>query len=116
MADDFEAGIRKLMRDAPRLVAEAVEMTMQAAEVLAKQTDAFQDRTGNLRNSIKGGVMDVSRSEVIGVLTAGMEYAGYIELGTSRMSPRPYIRPAVEQVVAMGVFERALRARLGGFG
>lgn len=50
--------------------------------------------TGNLKNSITTHVTD-------GGLTAGVvataSYAYYVEAGTSRMSPQPYMGPATDR-------------------
>lgn len=46
--------------------------------------------TGRLRNSISWAVRD--DSVYIGT---NVKYAPYVELGTSRMAERPYLRPAV---------------------
>ena len=46
--------------------------------------------TGRLRNSISWAVLD--DSVYIGT---NVEYAPYVELGTSKMAARPYLRPAV---------------------
>lgn len=48
-------------------------------------------RTGNLRNSISHAYD--SDSAYVGTNT---EYAPYVEMGTSKMPSRPFIRPAVE--------------------
>lgn len=73
-------------------------------------------RTGALRDSIRVGAsnMDGNRVAMHGnrvamdgnrvaamhgvTVTAGVPYALFVELGTSRMRPRPYLRPAVEEV------------------
>jgi HK97 gp10 family phage protein len=34
------------------------------------------------------------------IIGTGMEYAAYVELGTSKMAARPYLGPAVEGVIA----------------
>lgn len=47
--------------------------------------------TGNLRNSISHAT---NGSEYVDIGT-NVHYAPYVELGTSRMSARPYLRPAV---------------------
>lgn len=75
-----------------------------AAESNAKQeiTKAVYDtpesksgyvRTGRLRNSITYGV-DTSEPAVY--IGSNVEYAPYVELGTSKMRARPYLKPAVE--------------------
>ena len=48
-------------------------------------------RTGRLRNSLTHAVQD--RSMYIGT---NVEYAPYVELGTSKMKARPYLKPAIE--------------------
>lgn len=47
--------------------------------------------TGRLRNSITWA-LGGKRSVYVGT---NVKYAQYVELGTSRMSPRPYLKPAV---------------------
>lgn len=48
--------------------------------------------TGALVNSIQSRQLAPMRWAV----AAGTEYAAYLEYGTSRMAPRPYMRPALE--------------------
>ena len=48
-------------------------------------------RTGALRNSISHAY-DADKAYV----GTNIEYAPYVEMGTSKMPPRPFIRPAVE--------------------
>ena len=50
-------------------------------------------RTGRLRNSLTHSVAMNEKAVYIG---SNVEYAAYVELGTSRMRARPYLRPAVE--------------------
>lgn len=50
--------------------------------------------SGTLLNSIStlpGG------TEFEAVVTVGAEYGAYLEFGTRRMDPRPYVRPALEK-------------------
>lgn len=49
--------------------------------------------TGNLRNSITHKV--ILNDELVYVGT-NVEYAPYVELGTKKTKPKPYLRPAVE--------------------
>ena len=49
-------------------------------------------RTGRLRNSLTHSVAMNEKAVYVG---RAVEYAAYVELGTSRMRARPYLRPAV---------------------
>ena len=49
--------------------------------------------TGNLRASIHGSTQ-VGAQHVLGEVHAGAHYAPYVEHGTSRMAPQPFMRPA----------------------
>lgn len=51
--------------------------------------------TGNLRASITGST-EIGASTVAGEVMAGAHYAVYVENGTSRMAPQPFMRPAQE--------------------
>lgn len=53
--------------------------------------------TGNLRRSI---TWEVKRDggKVVAIIRAEANYAIYVELGTGRMDPRPFLRPALVQV------------------
>ncbi len=50
-------------------------------------------RTGYLRSTIFAQVIE---SDLILVFGATAPYAPYVEFGTSRMAPRPFIRPAFD--------------------
>lgn len=50
-------------------------------------------RTGRLRNSISYGVDTDEPAVYIG---SNVEYAPYVELGTSKMRAQPFLKPAVE--------------------
>ena len=50
--------------------------------------------TGRLRNSITN-VVELGENAVY--IGTNVEYAAFVELGTSRMKPRPYLKPAVTQ-------------------
>ena len=76
------------------------------AESYAKQ-DCPVD-TGRLRNSITNAVKMGEQSVYIG---SNVEYAAFVELGTSRMKPRPYLKPAATQHTAeyKALAEQALK-------
>lgn len=54
-------------------------------------------RTGTLRRGVTGRVEDDSKGIVILVGVAGVPYAADLEFGKSRLAPRPYIRPAIQE-------------------
>ena len=51
-------------------------------------------RTGRLRNSISHAVAEEEKAAYIG---SNVEYAPYVELGTSKMAARPFLTPAATQ-------------------
>lgn len=55
--------------------------------------------TGNLRNSIRYEV-EVDGSEITGIIGTTQKdppYGSYLEYGTSKMAPRPWLKPAMEK-------------------
>lgn len=55
--------------------------------------------TGNLRNSIRYEMHDENRSVygIVGSTQKDPDYAVYTEYGTTKMAPRPWLRPAMEK-------------------
>lgn len=72
-------------------LAKALEEVGLVAEGYAKK--ACPVDTGRLRNSITHQVRPSEKSVYIGT---NVEYAPYVELGTSRMDPQPFLRPAAK--------------------
>ena len=70
-----------------------LKMVGMQAESYAK--DLCPVKTGNLRNSISHAIRDEGGTVELGV-GSNVEYAPYVELGTVKMSARPYLRPAAE--------------------
>ena len=62
-------------------------------------------RTGRLRNSITGAY-DGNSAQV----GTNVEYGPYVELGTSKMKERPFIKPAIAEHIDeyKEIFERIL--------
>lgn len=98
-AKDVLSGMAKAKR-------EALEVIGGMAESYAKK--ACPVDTGRLRNSITHAQYDES-TEVIG---SNVSYAAFVELGTSKMSARPYLRPAAEGHTAE--YKAVIKSFLGG--
>ena len=71
----------------------ATQKTVQDTTNMARSMAPVD--TGNLRAGIHGST-EVGSSRVIGEVTASAHYAIYVEQGTSRMAPQPFMRPAQE--------------------
>jgi HK97 gp10 family phage protein len=50
--------------------------------------------TGNLVNSIKTELVSSNEQSALAQVGTGVEYAEPLEFGTSRIAPRPFMRPA----------------------
>lgn len=71
-------------------IVRALEICGLVAEGYAKRLAPVD--TGRLRNSITHTVVDSEQAAYIGT---NVEYAAYVELGTSRQPAQPYLKPAV---------------------
>ena len=81
------------------IIAAVEKATEKALEMCGMQGEGYAKRkcpvdTGNLRNSITHGVEDYTA-----YIGTNVEYAPYVEYGTSRMKAQPFIRPAAENHV-----------------
>jgi len=77
---------------------ELIEACRRALEICGGKGETYAKlkcpvRTGNLRNSITHEVANDGKSVTIG---SAVQYSAFVELGTSRMKPQPYLRPAIE--------------------
>lgn len=91
---DFEFTSNKaaILRSAKASIDRALEILGGTAEGYAKQLCPVD--TGNLRNSI---AHERSTSEENTMLVgSNVHYAPFVELGTVKMTARPYLRPAIE--------------------
>lgn len=52
--------------------------------------------TGHLRDSYDADV-SIRHGVIVVEVGSGVEYAGYLEFGTSKMEPRPHLRPAMDR-------------------
>lgn len=90
-------GMADRFRDAP---AQAVDLIRVATEKTVIDTQATARRrapvdTGYLRASIFTRT-GINGTTVWGEVGAGANYAAYVENGTTRQSPQPFMRPALE--------------------
>jgi len=77
-AKEALAGLDRLVAHSERGARQAVQIVLSKMQAYAKNNAPFQDRTGNLRNSIQYE-MDPG-GKPAGTLYAGMEYAIWVEL------------------------------------
>lgn len=106
MAVDFKvtSHVAEVRQGLDRALDAALTAIGLAAETNAKQeiTEAVYNtppsptykRTGRLRNSISNKPVPEEQSVYIGT---NVEYAAFVEMGTSRMPPRPYLKPAAAE-------------------
>jgi HK97 gp10 family phage protein len=83
----------------PAIAAAAKPLADRAVRTAAFATEGYAKEacpvgeTGNLQNSIMAG----KERELVYRVTAHMEYAIYVEMGTRRMDAQPYLEPALRQ-------------------
>lgn len=96
----------EFLKALPEQIEQALTSIGLTAESYAKR-DCPVD-TGRLRNSIANAVRVDEKAVYIGT---NVEYAAFVELGTSRMKPRPYLKPAATGHVAeyKSLTEKALK-------
>ena len=87
-AEDLRENADTLARRASQVVRKAALDTMADAKTLAPVD------TGNLRNSI---TTDARQGDLVAVVEATADYAAYIEWGTSKMQPQPFMRPSQDR-------------------
>ena len=98
----------------PQAMAAEASAKARALEIIGGKAESYAKKlcpvdTGNLRNSITHQQMD-ENTEVIGT---NVEYAPYVELGTSKMAAKPFLRPAAEghsseyKAIVMAVLKNA---------
>lgn len=113
----LESNLEEIERASEEQIAAALIAIGIAAENNAKEeiTTAVYDtpespnyvRTGRLRNSLTHLTDPQERAVYVGT---NVEYAPYVELGTTKMAPRPYLRPAVTNHTAE--YEELLKVAL----
>ena len=111
------AGGVSVVRDNTGQVADGIGSAVVAAlEEIGLLAESYAAKrcpvdTGNLRGSITHEVDAAGNAVYIGT---NVEYAPYVELGTSRQGAQPFLRPAASGHAAQ--YRRVLRKALGGGG
>ena len=91
------SGVLEIREDNAQRIADAIDQALaKALEEVGLVAEGYAKKacpvdTGRLRNSITHQVRPSEKSVYIGT---NVEYAPYVELGTSRMKPQPFLRPA----------------------
>lgn len=106
------SGLRELKADLGKLAARAVPAASRAIAKTAHDIEATAKQlapvdTGNLQGSISSDIKPLSAE--IGPTAS---YGIYVEEGTSRMAPQPYMGPAADQHTP--ALEQAFDSLIGG--
>ena len=94
--NDLLKNFQNIKEAVPVAVASAMGVVTQEIAQEAQQNHYFQNQTGNLEASIQALPVIEKNGEIIGQVKAGMEYAQYVEFGTSKISAKPFLTPAIE--------------------
>jgi hypothetical protein len=90
---------------AVRRLAEAIEKTCVDVSNHAKAGHAgnqahmnarYQNRTSTLTRSIMPELVEARPDRVVGIVFTNIEYAPFVELGTVRNRPYPFLYPALQ--------------------
>ena len=109
-------GIPELLQNLSRYAKEKVDAIYQAAGAVQAMVvnDAqtiVPKRTRNLMKSIRAGIVRVDDERVEAQIVAGADYASYVEEGTSRQKPQPYLAPSLlkNQRTFISAIKRAMK-------
>lgn len=98
-----KAGLKELLEGSTGPVAAELLRTVTRVETAAKRLAPVD--TGRLRSSITHAI-DRDGDGLVGIVGSDVDYAVFVELGTSRAAAKPFLRPAL----AAELTRRATRA------
>ncbi len=76
-------------------IVQGVQITQALVVNEAKNKHPFKDRTQALTNSIRPARIVITNDRVEARVAALMQYASFVEFGTSRSRPFPFLAPAI---------------------
>lgn len=88
---ELRAKLRRIEQEVGRVARREVKRTALNVQRRARETVPVD--TGRLRNSIAVEELEGGLDAAIGT---NVEYAPYVEFGTNRTRPKPYLLPAME--------------------
>lgn len=99
----------KITAELKSKIAQGLEQIGSTAEIYAKELCPV--RTGKLRDSITHDVY-LDEDENLVRLMTDVEYAPYVEMGTARSAPHPFLRPAMQDHLDeyKSILENALKS------
>lgn len=93
--EEINRNLSRLESEMLRAAGDAADEIAQYLETYSKQNAPFKDRTGNLRGSIDGSWEQVGKDLFRVILSAGMDYAVFVEL--CRDGRYAFLWPAVNE-------------------
>ncbi len=89
----FQRNMKEIRDEMPQVLESGMQVGGMVIEREARRNAPYL--TGNLRSSIHT-VVRSERKDVRAYIGTNVEYAPYLEYGTSKMSARPFLRPALD--------------------
>lgn len=101
--DEILNKLQQIGNNISRLENKALKNAAQPVLDDAKSSNAFNDRSGNLRKNLK--ISSIKSKEGMKYVLVGIDksdnskiyYGKFLEFGTSKMSARPFMQPAYEK-------------------
>ncbi|CAH0435504.1 hypothetical protein CQ395_08750 [Clostridium neonatale] len=101
--DEILNKLQQIGNNISRLENKALKNAAQPVLDDAKSSNAFNDRSGNLRKNLK--ISSIKSKEGMKYVLVGIDksdnskiyYGKFLEFGTSKMSAKPFMQPAYEK-------------------